>query len=537
MSNCPHCNTSLNPSARFCKNCGKPAHPAGDASQTQSAVTSISGTTRVALNATLFICAHHFTNSLRTSLEGKGIRPLGIISDADTVRIQQKARMALQTQRAKGLKYVCLIGDWDEVPPFVVPAPEGINDGDEFCRTDALYGCISDYDSEDIFTAIPDYPVGRIPSTNIDVVCATLMQSTELVDSEKLFLFGVSAYQWNEATETIVSKFLSSVDGAELIQEPESVSDIPTASILSSPDWCEEDLRGRVQKSASTPHGIILFNVHGGADEPYWVGERDGEYPKIFEPGTVNSFNASTIVCEACYGGALGYDEPSVVEHFFANGGHTFVGSSTIAYGSRYSSISAADYIALYFLEALGQGKTTGEALNYAKLEAVTEDPLYDFIGQKTVLSFNLFGAPWHFRKKTRAIQTVRESTAPNGASLLDQIRNRRSPLINNSNSPLDAIREQYRARLPERNKQFLLEKAEALKTIRGFKDFDLIDSQVSEWGGDMDDAILSFLSNENDSGYSLISEALGFKNAKKIMILLIDAQGNLKKTLTSKGI
>jgi hypothetical protein len=108
--------------------------------------------------------------------------------------------------------------------------------------------------------------------------------------------------------------------------------------------------------------------------------------------------------------------------------------------------------------------------------------------------------------------------------------------LIDSSNSPLDAIREQYRARLPEKNKQFLLDKAEALKTIRGFKDFDLIDSQVSEWGGDIDEAILSFLSNENDSGYSLISEALGFKNAKKTMILLIDAQGNLKKTLTSKG-
>jgi hypothetical protein len=109
--------------------------------------------------------------------------------------------------------------------------------------------------------------------------------------------------------------------------------------------------------------------------------------------------------------------------------------------------------------------------------------------------------------------------------------------LISSANNPLDAIREQYRSRLPEGTKRFLIEKEEALKTIRGFADHDHIENQVLKWGGDFEDISLNFFSNDDESGYSLFSEAFGYKNTKKTMILLIDAQGNLKKTLTSKGI
>ena len=538
MSSCQHCGTSLSISARFCKNCGKPTgSTSGDASSPRASNTAVSGNSRIAISSTLFITSQAMAQTLRSALESKGAKPLAVVSDINPANLQAKAKLALNTQRTKGLKYICLVGNWDEVPPYVVSAPEGVNDGDEFCRTDALYGCINNYDEDDIFSAIPDFPVGRIPSANIDVVCNALLNSTELVDAEGLFLFGVSAEEWNEATETIISHFMKGSVEPDLIEEPEEVQEIPSASVLSSPDWYEEHLRDKTISGISKPHGIILFNVHGGADEPYWVGQRGGDYPKIFEPGTVSSFNSSTIVCEACYGGALGYEDPSVVEHFFEHGGHTFVGSSTIAYGSCNSNIGAADLLALHFLNGLSQGMSTGEALNFAKLEVISEDPLYDFIGKKTVLSFNLFGAPWHTRRKTRTVSRPREVSTQSGESLLDQIRNRRTPLISSANNPLDAIREQYRSRLPEGAKRFLIEKEEALKTIRGFADFDRIEDEVSEWGGDFEEISLNFFSNDDEDGYCLFSEAFGFKNTKKTMILLIDAQGNLKKTLTSKGI
>ena len=537
MSNCQHCGTILNVTARFCKNCGKPVGPStSDASPVRASNAGVSANARIAVNSTLFITSQAIAQTLRNALESKGAKPLAVVSDINPANLQAKAKLALNTQKTRGLKFICLVGNWDEVPPYVVPAPEGLNDADEFCRTDALYGCVNEYDQDDIFSAIPDFPVGRIPSANIDVVCNALLHGTELVDSESLFLFGVSAEEWNEATETIVSNFLKGSSESDLIEEPDEVQEIPSASVLSSPDWYEQDLRAKTISGISKSHGIILFNVHGGADQPYWVGQRGGDYPKIFEPGTVNSFNSSTIVCEACYGGALGYEEPSVVEHFFEHGGHTFVGSSTIAYGSSNSSIGAADLLALHFLNGLSQGMSTGEALNFAKMEVVSEDPLYDFIGKKTALSFNLFGAPWHVRRKTRAVSPPRETSSQSGGSLLDQIRNRRTPLVSSFNNPLDAIREQYRSRLPEGIKQFLIEKEEALKTIRGFADFGQIDGQVSEWGGNLEEISLNFVSNDEESGYSLFCEAFGYKNTKKTMILLIDAQGNLKKTLTSKG-
>jgi|GEM_PF-2042531 len=538
VSNCQYCGGLINVTARFCKNCGKPINLAPSNSPSARVINSgISGNSRIAISSTLFVTSQAMAQVLRSELESKGTKPLAVVSDINPANIQAKAKLALNTQKTKGLKYICLIGNWDEVPPYVVPAPEGCKDDDEFCRTDALYGCGNEYDVDDIFSAIPDFPVGRIPSANIDIICSVLLNGTESVDAESLFLFGVSAEEWNEATETIISNFMKGSLEPHLIEEPEKIEVIPSASVLSSPDWSEEHMRDKMDCGISKSHGIILFNVHGSADEPYWVGQRGGDYPTIFEPGTVSSFNSSTIVCEACYGGALGYEEPSIVEHFFEHGGHTFIGSSTIAYGSSNSYIGAADLLALHFLNGLSQGMTTGEALNFAKLEVISEDPLYNFIGQKTVLSFNLFGAPWHSRRKTRAVFRPRENITPSAESLLDQIRNRRTSLVSSFNNPLDGIREQYRSRLPEVNRRFIIEKEEALKTIGGFVDYDQIKNQISEWGGDLEEISLNFLSNENESGYSLFSEAFGYKNTKKMMILLIDAQGNLKKTLTSKGI
>jgi hypothetical protein len=219
MSNCQHCGTLLNIAARFCKNCGKPTgSTSGDASSARPSNTGVSGSARIAVGSTLFITSQAMAQNLRSALESKGAKPLAVVSDINPANIQAKARLALNTQKTKGLKYICIVGNWDEVPPYIVSAPEGINDGDEFCRTDALYGCINDYNENDIFSAIPDFPVGRIPSSNINVVCNALLNGTELVDAESLFLFGVSAEEWNEATETIISSFMKGTLEPDLIE-------------------------------------------------------------------------------------------------------------------------------------------------------------------------------------------------------------------------------------------------------------------------------------------------------------------------------
>jgi len=46
----------------------------------------------------------------------------------------------------------------------------------------------------------------------------------------------------------------------------------------------------------------------------------------------------------------------------------------------------------------------------------------------------------------------------------------------------------------------------------------------------------MQYLSNNIEEGYALSSQALGHGKAKKTMILFVDSEGTLKKTLTSKG-
>lgn len=544
MSFCSSCGSAVSANAKFCSSCGKPTiardHSGSQVSNRNatavvgSSGVSTPGNIASAIAQTIFIAPISFLNHLDKILSSKGVTPLAILSGSEPHEIRAKIKNKLSQAGSASLKYICLIGDWDDVPPFRVETPEEVDDGDEFCITDALYGCTEDYDELDIFSAIPSYPVGRIPSLDPAVISRVLFDEANSLDANKAFLFAISAQCWNTATETIVNQFLNDSDDSRVRLDPES-HDIPRKAVLSCPDWLEEDLRAATQQKITDKNSVILFNVHGGLDEPVWVGQDGGNYPKIFDPHTIADFNSSLIVCEACYGGALGYSSKSIVESFFEKGGHTFVGSSTIAYGSPNENIAAADFIALHFLQSVAGGATMGEALNFAKKEVAGIDPLYGFIGKKTVLSFNLFGAPWHRRPRASTISAYTNTSSSPG-SILDQIRSRSAGLNIDRNNTIENIRNRYRSNLSDKHKQFFLEKDEARARLSRFKDADKIEELVVDWSGDFDDFLLQYLASDSEEGYALFSDAQGHGSSKKKMILLIDAAGNLKKTLTSKG-
>lgn len=536
MSFCSHCGKTINSGVRFCSNCGKPASQTLS-STSQGRVLSGKAADGAIINAiaqTIFITSASFVNELDRILKAEGSNPFGLVSGLHTIDIKNKINSMLRLDHSKQVRYICLIGNWEEVPIFKVPSPEGVGDGDEYCFTDALYGSPNDYDDSNIFSAIPKYLVGRIPSTNTSIVKRVLFENPGVTDANKSFLFAVSAQCWNVATETIVNQFLSE-SCASRIELDSSKNIIPQKSVISCPDWSDDKLRMVTKQKIEEKNSVLLFNVHGGLDEPVWVGQCEDDYPKIFDPETIQDFNSSTLVCEACYGGALGYEPKSIVESFFEKGGHSFVGSSTIAYGSPNENIAAADYIALYFLQALSGGESTGEALNIAKTEVAKIDPLYDFIGKKTVLSFNLFGAPWHRRSKTSSVGRS-GATQVDIASRLDQIRSRNVSLNLDPDNTLGKIRERYRSSLSERNKRFFIEQDKARNEIKRFKDYEKIIHLFNDWSGNPDDFIMQFLSNQSEEGYALSSQALGYGKSKKTMILLVDFEGKLKKTLTSKG-
>jgi len=552
MSFCPHCGNSITSTAKFCGSCGKPVEVGELSSLPQTSRSSISGNggrlstapgdIAVAISHTIFVAPISFLNPLDKILSDKGVAPHSIVGATGTSEeIHQKILEKISTSSQKKIQYVCLIGDWDNVPPFRVPAPEPSDpyDDDKFCQSDAFYGCISGYNEADIQTAIPQLYVGRIPSISVEIVTKTLFAKLDEIDVRASFSLAVSAQAWKIPTQTIVNHFLGTPAIDRLAEDPKT-GIAEESSVLLCPAWYEAELKEAMPKCVSKPNSVILFNVHGGPDEPYWTGQPQNarEYPKIFEPKTVDNYNSALVVSEACYGGALEYPSISIVESFFEKNGISFVGSSTIAYGNpQTEDIFAADVIALTYLQCLGEGKTAGQSLNEAKKKVFSMmDPLSQFESKKTILSFNLFGTPWYTRQKSPSISMPRDLRS-NSDSLVDEIRNRSRVLNIDQNDVIGNIRARYQSALPEKNKQYLLGTQEAREKIRRFKDFDKINELLEDWSSSPDSYVLQFLSNGVDEGYSLYSgdDSIDGKS-KNILVFYLDAAGSIKRTLTSKG-
>ncbi|TRZ76616.1 MAG: hypothetical protein D4R94_04560 [Chitinophagaceae bacterium] len=571
MAQCQFCGGTLGVKVRFCSNCGKPivATKATDSS-TPYAGSVVSSTKEIkatasqvksgnsasqldtktkkpnslsidAMGRTLFIVPEYFLSQMKEILAEFGVHAAGILSSPDPSLLVDMSQQFIRNALQGTVQYVCIVGDWRDVPPSNVPNDFMDFDSDEFCQTDALFGATEEFNSEEPFTAIPEITVGRIPLADRKIVHRVLISDPDVPDSQNSFQYGVTAQCWEVASKEIVSSFTNLDSGSHMGLSPEDTNTIPKSAVLCSPEWTEQHFRQIASPGPSEPFGVIFFNVHGGADDPQWVGEsKDGDYVEIFQPGTISDFNSALLLTEACYGGAMFYDSPSIVEHFFSNGGNSFVGSSTIAYGARSTPLSSADLIAKHYISSLYAGLSQGESLKLAKLEALTEDPLSVEYGLKTALSFNLFGAPW--QTLTRSPTTSVSNTAAQGTStrssgsILDKVRGNLYAPSRIKNDTINKIRDRYLGRLPPRNRQFMIEKAEILTKLREFRDFSRIIQQIDEFRGSLEDSKMDFVSAGDSKCYRLFCQTDHPNKSKKSLTLMIDSHGQLKKTIVSKG-
>lgn len=540
MTTCNSCGGNLKPLAKFCSQCGAKVGDTANAVGTGSAVSAakrlqVSASARTAIGSTLFVLPSHFVGELTRLLDQYVSSPLAIVADADSAQLQVKARQAFKRHHATGsLKYVCLLGNWSEVAPFRVRNPSSrCSSSDPFCLTDALYGCIAEYVADDIFTAIPSVPVGRIPVLDSALVAAALLEAPRLLDPAQAFAFGVTAECWSEATQAIVSRFTDTPSKAKLISGPRGWA-LATPGVLSSPGWTEDDLRQAVSLSQIAPGAVLLFNVHGSPDETGWRGQGEDGCVPIMDPFTIGQFNNAVMISEACYGGALGYDEPSIVERFFSNGGKAFVGCSVIAWGTPDDSLCGADLVALHFLKALRQGRPLGEALTLAKLETLQDDPMCDQVAQKTALSFNLYGAPWHSLKTASAASVLPQREAR--GSMLDRVRNRRSVEGDDQDDSLAELRQRYQSRLPENSRRFMIEHNAALRRISGFLDIQKIEALLAQWAVNLEDCELESLDMGEDLGFVLFGKSHKHSGPTQLFQLVMDGAGAMRKTMTTKG-
>jgi hypothetical protein len=571
MAQCQFCGNKLGITARFCSNCGKQViapnapdltdrelgtisfnkknskeiHPLrSDAERISQHESKDKKPNTLSINAirhTLFVIPESFKISMMEILDEFGIKAAGIIHSSEPSLLIKMSQQFIRNAQQNSVQYVCLIGNWNDIPPTNVPNSFMEYDEDDFCQTDAFYGAIEEFNIDNPLTAIPEITVGRIPLADSKIVKRVLSNDPIVPYRYNSFQYGVTAQCWEVASNEILSSFANLDNDIQRGILPHDMIRLPKSALLSSPEWDEKNLRNVAHQGPDEPFGLIFFNVHGGADEPQWVGEsNDGSYVEIFQPGTIKNFNSALLLTEACYGGAMIYDSPSIVEHFFECSGNSFVGSSTIAYGARATPLSAADLIAKHYINSLYAGLTQGESLKLAKLEALTEDPLSLEYGLKTALSFNLFGAPWQTLTRSNSTiisnSTSQNSTTSQTGSVLDRVRgNLQAPTLIKSDT-INKIRDRYQNRLPLRNRQFMIEKDEVLRKLREFKDFSRIIKEIEECQGSLENSRMDFMSAGEAKAFRLFCQTGHSSKTKKSLFLMIDTQGQLIKTIVSKG-
>jgi len=551
LGQCSACGISFTEKTKFCSNCGHPvatpplSMPILKSQNSKLSSSLVTGkpykTDEVASNGiacTAFLLPQDLLQTFSNLLNAHGTTPLALIGVSNPSDAQIHAMHSIRQLVVKGqLKYICIIGNWEEIPPYEIKNP--VDDGDSHCKTDSLYGALETFDAEDILSSIPIVPVSRVPVKDLDVLEKLFFNQVSDLTPLEAFHFAVSAECWQKATGAIMERFTDNGREAILVAAPQPADGAVCHGVLTSPAWDQNSLGQHFSNVQIPQNALLLFNVHGQPDYPTWVGQRGQEYPEIFRPGTIEKYNYSVLFSEACYGGALGYDEPSVVEHFFANEGRAFVGCSVIAWGSSTDDLSAADVLALNFLRSLQNGLSFANALNQAKLELVQQGPWTDDITQKTIFSFNLFGVPWQ-RYLSNGYQNTISSPRPSPGSRLEALKNRVSSRLSNrresATSGLADVREGYRARLPEKARFFLMDQSEALRQFIHFRDSAKIASILSEFRLPIEQCKFEKISSKNEPGYR-ISGKSEEKGRTQRFFIVTDDSGRHTKTIVSKSL
>jgi hypothetical protein len=106
-----------------------------------------------------------------------------------------------------------------------------------------------------------------------------------------------------------------------------------------------------------------------------------------------------------------------------------------------------------------------------------------------------------------------------------------------NKNDAITKVRERYRDRLPPRQRQFLVEKDKILAKLREFHDFSRIIEEIEECRGSLENSQLDFVSVGDAKAYRLFCKTGGNSKSNSTLMLMINSQGHLTKTLVSKEI
>lgn len=550
MSFCANCGNRLSNVAKFCGQCGS------SVTQILVSTSSTHGSRRLTneevsdISKTVFVLPSRVMSQFRSLMQRTGATPLDIVGGDDPEQLQDIAvKRILKAFQSGRLRYISIIGDWNDVPPFRLESP--LPEQDSHCVTDAPYGVIGGCDFIDFsntLSFVPEISVGRVPCVDIDVlerlIFSPVSDSTP-IDSLR---FAICCESWKMVTETILASILNTErDGGH----PNKLMpfDMSQVDLLTSPDLDDSSLSDTVFDNQVPTGSLMLFNVHGTPDETSWYGEEANNSinkPKIFHPGTIQSYKNSVVVSEACYGGSLSYDEMSVTEHFFENGGRAFVGCSVTAYGlpdvlaDKYRKpieevIFGADLIALNFVKAMQSGMSFGDSLNHAKCEVAISPPDCELESLKTIMSFNLYGLPWQ-KFSNRQLKSRVGHDIPLTINVRERVRNRMDALREKVFDSLSSRREDYRSRLPERLQRHILSGERFLNILGTLKYRECIDSALKYFDTEISKCSFEQVSSDMFSGYKVSGKTSISFGGDGTFSIITDSDGFLERIIVSKG-
>ncbi len=549
MSFCVECGKPLRDGAKFCAHCGKPAvHGAATerpfafstaSSGPPSAILTVNPTVRAEIASTLFVVGYGLMNDFQAMLQKYRLSPLGLASGSDVDVLRQRTRSECARHGSR-LKQLCIIGNWEAVPPYEI-----VHDFDgESSFSDAPYAGTPVESDHDPLAYIPQVLVSRIPTSNMAVAERALLQPLPSRTASEAFYLSVTAEKWRKASEAILQATLLQ---GQSVGTSHGVDDAHPHQpfMMLSPDWDEDGLSKWMSDHPLTPGSLLHFNVHGGPDTPEWVGEGQwGGYQSIFSPSTVSDFASAILFTEACFGGAMGYDEPSVVENFFEQGGHAFVGCSVPAYGDPGVKIYdvptfAADTLALAFFKRLQEGMKLGAAFLAAKMCVLADDPpMCQAYSVKTVCSFNLYGAPWHaLPKEARA--SIVPRPIPSTGSALDRIRSRMNVKPDSIDedddiSLLQRIRETYRTRIRVPLSQRALPHESSSDMMQGWMRDPELSGFLQQMQVQPRDLYLHRIEYSDQTGYLLRGKPA--QDPHQTWVLVLNEQGHLQQVIATKS-
>lgn len=547
MSRCPQCSEPFTAaeSPRFCTNCGSPlavgAAPESARPATAARLPDDPHCLR-AIRATLFVTSPAGAQILSDLFASRRIEPAGIVQATPQQLAQQAHAELTRLHQRRAVKYVCLFGDWTQVPAYVYTNPA--DDQDETCLVDAPYGSLEPFDPEVLTNLIPQFPVGRIPLVDAALAQRLLLGTAAGAGTRGALSLSVTAERWMNATRQIVTQVATN-ESFEVSTQPGAAAAAARTTILSSPEWVKENVRPQVAGLPETARSLLHFNVHGADTVTDWFGHSstDADHvPAVVGTDTALDLEDAVLVTEACYGGKLGYaGEPGMAESFFLRGGRIFIGCSVIAYGNGgpYGSIQAADILAQQVLSDLREGREAGACLTRAR-EALERDfmespeaSLEPGPVEKTMMSFNLYGAPWDQVSPGAGRSGASASRAGRPAASLDDIRARLAERAS-SDSLIGSIRERYMRRLSERARRFVLDRQEAQQRLATFRDRARLEDALAGYGLDPDHCTITLVEIGARKGYTIKGQGRSAGLSVDV-VMSLDEQGRITSEVTSK--